>query len=111
MQEQRPIEWKGKHITINEITVKQIREVMSEVASSSNEDETILSLNDLLEDHIPAQIIIKCTPIKLEELDECKPSELIELAGWVKSVNPTLASMIRKKIEAYEKIITKKTEN
>ena len=46
--------------------------------------------------------IAAATGINLEELEKHKPSDLATLAGEVEQTNPFLASMIRRRVAAYE---------
>ncbi len=89
----------GKEITIKELNVKQIKDILSQV----DKDEPQF-LDDLINEPVPALIIQESSGIPVEEMEKMFPSELIELAGEVKKVNPLLASMIARRVEAFEKM-------
>ncbi len=99
MQDMKTITFDEKEITIQELTVKQVRTVFSRI-----EKEDSLFVDDLLDQPVPALIIAESTGIPVDKLDEYKPSALIELAKEVESVNPSVASLIKKRLAMYEKI-------
>ena len=99
MQDSMSTMFKGNTITVHELTVKQVRELFERL---NNEDP--LFIDDLLNQPIPALAVCESTGIPLAQLDEAKPSELIPLCEEVIRVNPSLASMISRRIEAAERL-------
>jgi len=91
--------FKGQEITVNELTLKQVREVFERL-----NHEGQLFIDDLLDQPVPAMIVTESTGIPLEQLEEAKPSELVALCGEVIKVNPSLASMIRRRVEAADRM-------
>ena len=103
MQDMITTTFQNKTITVKELTVKQVREVFEQLTHEGQ-----LFIDDLLDQPVPAKVVTEATGIPLEDLEEARPSELIALCGEVVKVNPTLASMIQRRIEAagrLEKII------
>jgi len=99
MQDMKTATFDGKEITVRELTVKQVREVFSIL-----EKEDASFLDDLLDQPVPALIIAKATGIPIDELYEHRPSALAELAKEVAAVNPSVASLIKKRLALYEKM-------
>lgn len=99
MQDSTTITFKGETVTVQELTVKQVREVFELLKKNDQ-----LFIDDLLDQPVPALIITASTGIKLEQLEEGKPSELVPLCGKVVEVNPSLASMIKRRIEAVDRM-------
>lgn len=99
MQDMKKTTFNGKEIVILELTVKQVREVFFRI-----EKEDPLFVDDLLDQPVPALVIIKATGIPLEELEESKPSELAALAKEVESVNPSVASLVRRRLAVFERM-------
>ena len=95
MQDMRATTFKGKDITVKELTVKQVREVFERL-----DKESVLFIDDLIDQPVPAILVVEATGIPLAELEDSKPSDLIALCSEVLNVNPTSASMIRRRIEA-----------
>ena len=95
MQDTTTTTFKEQTVTVKELTVKQVREVFNRL-----DTESVLFIDDLIDQPAPALIVVESTGIPLEELEASKPSDLIPLCSEVMSVNPTCASMIRRRIEA-----------
>ena len=95
MQDLSTSTFRGENITIKELTVKQVRETFERLSHESE-----LFIDDLLDQPVPAIIVCECTGLSTEQLEEGKPSELISLCREVLSVNPSLASMIKRRVEA-----------
>lgn len=101
MQDMKTTTFNGKEITVKELTVKQVRQVFSRI----NEEE-LLFFDDLMDQPVPALIIAEATGIPAENLEDHKPSDLTALAKEVESVNPTVASLIKRRLAAFEKLQT-----
>ena len=95
MQDIKTTTFKGETVTVHELTVKQVREIFDRL-----DKESTLFIDDLLDQPVPALIVVESTGIKLETLEESKPSEVLPLCKEVIEVNPSCASMIRRRIEA-----------
>nr|WP_320010558.1 hypothetical protein [uncultured Desulfobulbus sp.] len=91
--------FKGNTITVQELTVKQVRELFERL---KNEDP--LFIDDLLDQPIPVLAVCESTGLPIDQLEEAKPSELVPLCEEVIRVNPSLASMIRRRIEAADRL-------
>lgn len=99
MQDIKTTTFKGQTITVRELTVKQVREVFDRL-----DKESMLFIDDLLDQPVPALIVVESTGITLEQLEESKPSEVIPLCKEVIAINPSCASMIRRRVEAVTKM-------
>lgn len=86
-------------VTVKELTVKQVREIFERL-----KNEQSMFIDDLLDQPVPALAISESAGISIEQLEECKPSDLAELCEAVVKVNPFLASMIRRRIEAADRL-------
>jgi hypothetical protein len=91
--------FKGDPVTVKELTVKQVREIFERLEKDSH-----LFIDDLLDQPVPAMAVTESTGIPLDQLEDAKPSEVIALCMEVVRVNPSLASMIRRRIEAAERL-------
>jgi hypothetical protein len=99
MQDSITTTFQSQTITVKELTVKQVRELFERL-----KNEQSLFIDDLLDHPIPSLAISESTGIPLEQLDEAKPSELVSLCEQVVKANPSLASMISRRIEAAERL-------
>ena len=99
MQDSIATTFQDQSITVKELTVKQVRELFERL-----KNEPSLFIDDLIDQPVPALAISESTGISLEQLDAAKPSELVALCGEVVKVNPSLASMISRRIEAAERL-------
>ncbi len=99
MQDMKTITFNDNEITVKELTVKQVRQVFSRL-----EKEDALFLDDILDQHVPALVIAEATGISVTDMEGHKPSELVALAQEVASVNPSVASLIKKRLAVYEKM-------
>jgi hypothetical protein len=99
MQDSTTTTFKEQTVTVKELTVKQVREVFNRL-----DKDSVLFIDDLLDQPVPALLIVESTGIPLEELEESRPSELIPLCSEVITVNPTCASMIRRRVEAANRL-------
>lgn len=99
MQDSLTTTFKGQSVTVQELTVKQVREAFERL-----DKEPVLFIDDLLDQPVPGLIVVESTGLKIEELEDAKPSELIPLCSEVLRVNPTCASMIQRRIEAARKM-------
>lgn len=89
----------GTEITVKELTVKQVRAVFSQI-----EKEDALFLDDILDQEVPALVIAEATGVSIKDMEGHKPSVLVALAQEVASVNPSVASLIKKRLAVYEKM-------
>ncbi|MGD9949320.1 MAG: hypothetical protein AB7U29_12700 [Desulfobulbus sp.] len=99
MQDSVTTTFQGKTVTVRELTVKQVRELFERL-----KNETPLFIDDLLDQPVPARAVSESTGIPLDQLEEAKPSELLPLCEEVIRVNPSLASMISRRIEAADRL-------
>lgn len=99
MQDIKTTTFKGETVTVRELTVKQVREVFDRL-----DKESTLFIDDLLDQPVPALIVVESTGITLEMLEESKPSEVVPLCKEVIEVNPSCASMIQRRVEAATKL-------
>ena len=99
MQDSITTTFQGQTITVQELTVKQVRETFERL---NNEGQ--LFIDDLLDQPVPALIVTESTGIPLDQLEAAKPSEVIGLCQEVAKVNPSLASMIQRRIEAADRL-------
>ena len=102
MQETVTTTFKGKELKIMEVTVKQVRETFKRIT-----EEEITFIDDLLDKKVPSLIVLECTGLTMEELEESKPSELTFLFDKVAEANPSLASMIQRRVEALDRLSTR----
>ena len=102
MQETVTTTFKGKELKIMELTVKQVRETFKRIT-----EEEITFIDDLLDKKVPTLIVLECTGLTMEELEESKPSELTFLFDKVAEANPSLASMIQRRVEALDRLSTR----
>ncbi|MBM9615979.1 hypothetical protein JWJ90_17050 [Desulfobulbus rhabdoformis] len=99
MQDNTTTIFKGKTVTVQELTVKQVRELFERMQRGEP-----LFIEDLLDQPVPILAVSESTGIPLDELEDTKPSELIPLCQEVTTLNPSLASMIRRRIEAADRL-------
>ena len=95
MQDSITTTFLGNSVTVRELTVKQVREIFERLKKDQS-----LFIDDLLDQPVPTLAVSESTGISIEQLEEGKPSDLVELYEAVVKVNPSLASMIRRRIEA-----------
>ena len=99
MQDTISATFKGSPATVKELTVKQVREIFERLDKDRH-----LFIDDLLDQPVPALAVSESTGIPLDQLEDAKPSEVIALCMEVVRVNPSSASMIRRRIEAAERL-------
>lgn len=99
MQDSTTTTFKGKTVTVQELTVKQVRELFERLKK-----EDPFFIDDLLDQPVPALAVSESTGIQLDQLEEATPSELMPLCKEVMEVNPSLASMIKRRIEAADNL-------
>lgn len=99
MQDSITTTFQGQTITVKELTVKQVRELFERLKK-----EQSMFIDDLLDHPVPALAVSESTDIPIDQLEEARPSDLIELCETVVKVNPSLASMIRRRIEAANRL-------
>lgn len=100
MQDSTMVTFQGKELTVKEMTVRQVREVFERLKN----EEQQLFIDELLDQPVPAMLITESTGVPLEQLESAKPSELLPLCEAVIKVNPSFASMIKRRIEAADRL-------
>lgn len=93
----KTIELAGKEIIVQELTVAQVRKIISTV----DIDEVAKDIDDLLDANVPALAIADATGLTLAEMEEYRPSELASLAWEVEQANPFLVGLVERKVKAY----------
>ena len=101
MKDSSIITFNDKEITVEELTVKQVRETLAKIDKADPQ-----LIDELMDCPVPALVITEATGITYAEMEKCKPSQLKELVKEVVNVNPSFASMIKRRVEAYKKMIT-----
>ena len=99
MQDVKTTKFDGNKITVKELTVRQVRDCFARI---SDQKEEYFLLDDLLNQPVPAVVIEASTGISIETLSRFEPSKLISLAKEVADVNPSLASLIKRRLAALE---------
>lgn len=99
MQDSITTTFQGQSITVHELTVKQVREIFERLRN-----EQPRFIDDLLDQPVPALAVSESTGIPIDQLEEAKPSDLVDLCKQVVKVNPSLASMISRRIEAADRL-------
>ncbi len=93
----------GEKITVNELTVKEVREFFSQIG-----DDTELDfLDELIDGYLPMSIVTQSSGVTIDQMNAAYPSEVQKLAEAVADINPHLASTIKKRVEAYQSILQK----
>ena len=88
-----------REITVFELTVAQVRD-MAKAAEVDNADP----LSNWLIEDTPFVVIAAMSSVKVEELDEWRPSEIKQLADVCREVNPDFFAMSRRISAAVEKM-------
>lgn len=83
MQDNLSATFKGETVTVNELTVKQVREVFRRLAGEDHQ-----FIDDLLDQPIPAPIVMESTGFTLEQLESATPTDLAMLYQTTMKVNP-----------------------
>ncbi len=99
MQNVKTTKFDGNKITVKELTVRQVRDCFAMI---SDQKEEYFFLDDLLNQPVPVVVIEASTGISIETLSRFEPSKLISLAKEVAVVNPSLASLIKRRLAALE---------
>lgn len=99
MQDSITHTFRGQTITVNELTVKQVREIFERIRKDPDQ-----LIDDLVDQPVPVLAVCTSSGIGLDQLEDALPSELVKLFEKVAEVNPSLASMIRRRIEAANKL-------
>ncbi len=90
-----------KEITVTELSVTQIRNLLDQM------EQTQVSIIDLLfPDGVPAVAVAESTGIDLKQLEEYPPSELKIIIEGVENLNPFFANMIARLAKAGEQMIS-----
>lgn len=103
MKDLKKIKFNEKDVEVQELTVLQIRQYLSGI---EGEDEQFI--DELMDSGMPARLVEISSGVSIEEQETCCPSDLDKLYKTVKETNPILAAMIKRKIVAYEGLISKK---
>lgn len=90
----------GEQITIQELTVSQVRRIMTDL---ENEPAGQL-IDDLLDTKIPVVAISLSTGLNIEDLEKHQPSKIDELAKEVEQANPFFVGMIQRRLKLYQEM-------
>lgn len=86
MRKRKTVKIDSKEITVKELTVREIMDILNEAGSTGTEDQgpadQIQDLKTLVEKHL-----IKATDAKLEDFKEMAPSEIKEVVDAFREVN------------------------
>jgi hypothetical protein len=96
----KPYTFNGNQITIQELTVSQVRQIMTDL---ENEPAGQL-IDDLLDTKIPVAAISRSTGLSIEELEKHQPSVIDELAKEVEQANPFFVGMIQRRLKLYQEM-------
>jgi len=103
MKKTKEITVDEKKITITEMTVKEISDVLEEVATDGQkvmEGSKPISTIDLLFGAECSGIMIsRCSGIPVEELNDYSPSDVRTIIDEVKSLNPFFFEMVAKLVK------------
>lgn len=103
MQRSKKIPVGDKEITVKELSVTQISNLMDQM------EQTEISIIDLLfPDGVPAVAVAESTGIGIKQLETYPPSELKLIIEGVENLNPFFANMITRLAKAGEHIISEK---
>ncbi len=90
MKKTKTIEFNGRKLTVNELTVAQVEEWIE----SQKKDEPVMHTLDLLMGRkLPVSVIRQAVPDLTEDDLKVAPSELVALYDEVESVNSFLSEM------------------
>jgi hypothetical protein len=96
----KPYTFAGEQITIQELTVSQVRRIMTDL---ENEPAGQL-IDDLLDTKIPVAAISLSTGLNIEDLEKHQPSKIDELAKEVEQANPFFVGMIQRRLKLYQEM-------
>ena len=106
MKDSNTISFNGKEVTVEELTVKQVRETLSKIDKADPQ-----LIDELMDCPVPALVITEATSITYAEMEKCKPSELKDLVEEVVLVNPSFAAMISRRVAAYTEMIASRSNS
>ncbi len=106
MQRKKTITVRDLEITVRELTVAQVRDLMEEFSAVK---PNIMDL--LFPDNLPAIVISESTGIPIQKLeDDFSPSELHQIIEGVESLNPFFVNMMTR-LQTLGKGLLKTKEN
>lgn len=96
MKKSEIYKFRGEEITVKELSTSQVVGVLEEL-----KDFQPHFLDVLMGDAFPLQVVLLATGLKEEDLvnEDVTPSEIEDLYGVVRKVNPTLAAMAKRLAE------------
>ncbi len=103
---ERTVAFGEKERTITELTIAQIRKIMSTL----EQDNSLHIVDDMIDSLIPAIAIAESSGIPISEIEKHTPSDISKLAKEVEQANPFFVKMVKRRIEVYadlKKIIQK----
>jgi hypothetical protein len=90
-----------REITVKELTVADVRDLLENVTNKTE----INTIDLLFGDSVPSEAIEKSTGIKIKKLEnDFSPSEIKTLVEAVEEVNPFFVAMIQKLKKATENL-------
>lgn len=104
MQRNKKIPVGDKEITVTELSVSQIRNLLDQM-----EQADICIIDLLFPNSIPAAAVAESTGIDIKKLDEYHPSDLKVIIEGVENMNPFFANMIARIAKAGGQAISEKT--
>jgi len=101
MRRTKTIEINDETITVKELKVKEIKDMLESVNA-----ETGISTVDLLfGDVVPSQAISMCSNVSIEHIEEnYTPSDIEKIVEAVKELNPFFLNMMNKLIKVAENL-------
>ncbi len=101
MQRNKKIPVGDKEITVTELSVTQIRNLLDQM------EQPEFSVIDLLfPDSVPSAAVVESTGISLDQLEAYPPSELKFIIEGVESLNPFFVNMITRLAKAGQEMIS-----
>ncbi len=105
MRRKKTIAIDDRDITVKELSVSQVRELMD----SLEEKRDISTIDMLFPDGLPAEAIAASTGISVKKLEEeFTPSEIKQIIEAVENLNPFFANMMKRMISAGREILKEK---
>lgn len=96
---------KGKTYTAKRLTVKDIREISSELEGGAK--QTVI--DQLFEDALPSPAFFRSLGVYIDDLDELDPEEIRELMEAVAKANPTYAAMEKRMAARIHQLLNNST--
>lgn len=103
MQRSKNIPVGDKEVTVTELSVAQIRDLLDQI-----EEYKVGTIDLLFPDGVPAVAVAKSTGIDLERLEDYPPSELKTIIDGVENINPFFANMLTRLAKAGNQILREK---